>query len=93
MVASPDGLVTEDLGPAVRLLREVLDHAPRCVIVTGVRMALRARARVGSIDEIIERWLGGTLERPSFFKPAVTTLFHGRSSRKMAWYVGRLYRA
>jgi len=59
--------------------------------MTGIGMAFRAGPLVGTIDEIIERWLGGTLERPSFFESAVTTLFHGRGSRKLTWYDGQVY--
>jgi hypothetical protein len=53
------------------------------MVVTWPGIAFRAGLFIGPIDEVVERWLVGALERTSFFKSAMTTLFHGPHSREL----------
>ena len=64
-------------------LLRAFGQAPRRVVVTWPGIAFRAGLFIGPIDEVVERWLVGALERTSFFKSAMTTLFHGPHSREL----------
>jgi len=80
------------LSPTVRFafLLRALGKAPRRVVVTRSGVAFGAGLFIGPIDQVVERWLIGALERTSLFKSAMTTLFHGPHSRELTYSEGQV---